>query len=137
MNDLASFLWPLLIILSRNRFRRSKERGRLARGDGSTISSHWNPNDLTKKTSSKLDKDVVNQKLYHSAYLTCSVQTISTRIDGVYKIPLSTCNFSMSISATSISPLERIVLRMTQKGKNLIDHKTKAFCLIFTIFCFE
>ena len=71
--------------------------------------SHWNPNDLTKKTSSKLNKDVISQKLYHSAYLTCSVQIIFTKIDGVYEIPLSTRNFSVGISVTFISPLEWVV----------------------------
>ena len=58
---------------------------------GGTISSHWNPNDLTKKTSSKLNKDVINQKLHHSVYLICSVQIISTRIDWCllkYPFPL-------------------------------------------------
>ena len=50
--------------------------------------------------------DVINQKLYNSSYLICSVQVISSRIDLVYKIPISTCNLNMDISVTSISPLE-------------------------------
>ena len=82
---------------------RSKEEVSL---QGGTICSHWNPNDLTKKTSFKLNKDVINQKLHHSAYLICSVQIISIRIDDVYEIPFSTRNFNVGISVTSISPLE-------------------------------
>ena len=62
-------------------FYRSKKRGKLA---GGTIRSHYNPNDLTKKTSSKLNKDVINQNLYHSEFLICSVQIISTSIDGCH-----------------------------------------------------
>ena len=49
--------------------------------------------------------DVINQNLYHCAYLILSVHIISTRIDGVCRIPLSTCNFDMDISLTSISLL--------------------------------
>ena len=78
---------------------RSKESGQLSRGNN------------CKKTSFRLNKDVINQKLHHSSYLICSVQIISTRIDGVYEIPLSTRNFDVGISVTSISPLEWVVYK--------------------------
>ena len=41
----------------------------------------------------KLNRDVIIQKLYHSAYLICSVQIVSIRIDGIHQISFSTRNF--------------------------------------------
>ena len=38
-----------------------------------TVGTHWNSNDLTKKVSPKLHKNVINQKLHHFAYLVCTI----------------------------------------------------------------
>ena len=60
---------------------------------------------MTKKHPPNLT-NVINQNFHHSAYLICSVQIISAMIVGLYEIPLSTRNFNVGISVTSISTLE-------------------------------
>ena len=89
-------------------FRRSKERGQLARGHNSfPLESQW----PDEKDILQTKKMLSIKKLHHSACLICSVQIISTRIDGVYEVPLSTRNFDVDISVTSISPLEWVVYK--------------------------
>ena len=44
----------------KNHFHKNKKRGQQG-GGGGTVCTHWNSNDLTKKVSPKLYKNVINQ----------------------------------------------------------------------------
>ena len=48
------------------------------------------------KTSSKLEKDIIYQKLHHSAYLIRSVDIVSDSTDGVYRTLPSTSIMGIS-----------------------------------------
>ena len=68
LTDLASFVWPFLIMLSKN--HENKER---SHEGGGTISTSWNSNDLTTKGAPKIHKNVINRKLQHMIYLVCII----------------------------------------------------------------
>ena len=49
LSGLASSLWPHLIMLSKNHFCENEDRGK--QGEGGTVVTDRNSNDLTKKVS--------------------------------------------------------------------------------------